>query len=160
MKKILSILMVLALALGTAGACLAESEPAAKPAPDPDPFSGIWECDRASIEIVWEEEGYRVLISWGSSAWGEVTEWEYSCYYHEDDNTMVSMPFGTKTDLVFNDEGELASWQTEYEDGEAVFSLDEEGFLIWQDAKENAGEGMRFDRIGDYPDLSDEEAVG
>ena len=158
MKKLISVCMALVLALGLTGVCLAESENA-QAAPSPDPYSGIWQCDRATAEIVWEEEGYRVLIHWGSSAW-EATEWEYSCDYREEDHTMVSMPSGVRTELVFNDAGEQTSFTVVYEDGEAVFSLDGEGCLIWQDKKDNAGEGMRFVRTGDYPDVTDEAVHG
>ena len=157
MKKIIPVLIALVLAIACTAA-LAEEEPAAQPAPDPDNWSGVWQCDRASIEIVWEEEGYRVLVRWGSSAWEE-TEWEYSCYYHEDDNTLVSMPFGMRTDLVYSEESELPAYTIVYEDGQATFPLDEEGHLIWTDEKENAGEGMLFEYIGEYV-MEDVEADG
>ena len=158
MKKLLAVLMVLSLA-AVSFAALAENEPAVPPAPDPDPYSGVWECDRATAEIVWEEEGYRVQISWGSSAW-ETTTWEYSCYYHEDDGTMVSMPFGSRTEWVYDDSGEVVSAKTVYDDGVAVFSLDQEGRLIWQDEKENAGEGLRFDWVSEYPPVDTETENG
>ena len=109
-------------------------------------YSGTWMCDRAVITMDWEEEGFRVLIRWGSSAW-EQTEWEYSCYYHEDVGTLVSMPFGIRTDYRYNEAGEVVSAEEIYNDGEAVFSLDEEGYLLWMDARENAGEGLKFVRV-------------
>lgn len=109
-------------------------------------FQGEWQCDRASISMNWEEEGFRVLIRWGSSAWDH-TEWEYSCFYHEENNTLVSVPFGTRTDYKYGDDGVLVSCDEVYNDGQATFSLDGEGRLIWQDEKENAGEGMRFERL-------------
>ena len=158
MKKILLVLMVLSLA-AVSFAAFAESEPAVQPAPDPDPFSGVWACDRATAEIVWEEEGYRVLISWGSSAW-ETTTWEYSCYYHEEDGTIVSMPFGSRTEWVYDDNGEVVSSKVVYDDGVAVFALDQEGRLIWQDEKENAGEGLRFDWVSGYPPVDAEVENG
>ena len=157
MKKLLSLLVALALTLGLTGLCLAESEDA-RPAPSPDPYSGIWQCDRATAEIIWEEEGYRVLIQWGSSAW-ELTEWEYSCYYQEADNTMVATD-GSRAELTFNDAGEETNCRVVYEDGRALFSLDAEGCLIWQDQNENAGEGLRFVRTGDYPEVAEELSVG
>ena len=116
-------------------------------------FEGVWACDRATLEMYWEEEGFRVLIRWGSSAW-EHTEWEYSCYYHEENDTVVSMPFGIRTDFVYGDNGELVSATEVYNDGEATFSLDAEGRLHWQDEKENAGEGMAFDKM---PEEADEK---
>ncbi|MBR3740383.1 MAG: hypothetical protein IKN04_07960 [Clostridia bacterium] len=113
-------------------------------------FEGVWQCDRATIAMYWEEEGFKVLITWGSSAW-EHSEWEYSCYYHEENNTVVSVPFGIRTEYVYGDNGELVSATEAYNDGEAVFSLDEEGKLIWLDEKENAGDGMRFEKIPEEP---------
>ena len=113
-------------------------------------FEGVWQCDRATIAINWEEEGYKVLVTWGSSAW-EQTEWQYSCFYHEEDNTLDSVPFGIRTEYMYGDDGELVSATDIYSDGEAVFSLDAEGCLIWQDQKDHSGEGMRFTRLPDEP---------
>ena len=155
MKKLILVLTAIALMMACT-AVLAEEEPAIQEAPDPDNYSGVWQCDRASIEIVWEEEGYRILIHWGSSAW-ECTEWEYSCYYHEDDNTLVSMPFGIRKELVYSDDNELPEITVVYEDGDAVFSLDEEGHLIWTDLKENMGENMQFEWISEIPEIEEDE---
>ena len=155
MKKLILVLTAIALMMACT-AVLAEEEPAIQEAPDPDNYSGVWQCDRASIEIVWEEEGYRILIHWGSSAW-ECTEWEYSCYYHEDDNTLVSMPFGIRKELVYSDDNELPEITVVYEDGDAVFSLDEEGHLIWTDLKENMGENMQFEWISEIPEMEEDE---
>lgn len=146
MKRLLSILtaVVLMMALAcTAAAAEEEYEPMPAGA---EVFEGNWRCDRAVIEMYWEEEGFKVTLRWGSSAFEE-TRWEYSCFYHEDDNTLVSMPFGMRTDLVYDENGLVTSATEVYDDGEAVFSLDEDGFLIWLDEKENAGEGMRFEKV-------------
>ena len=142
MKKAFLVLMAFVLAIACTAA-LAEEAPAAQEAPDPDNYSGMWQCDRASIEINREEEGYRILIEWGSSAW-ETTFWEYSCFYHEEDNTLVSMPFGLRTEVVYTEGSDEATYTDVYDDGQATFSLDEDGCLIWQDEKEDAGKGMRF----------------
>ena len=115
-----------------------------------DAFEGVWQCERATVAMYWEDEGFKVLITWGSSAW-EYSEWEYSCYYHEEDNTVVSVPFGTRTEYVYGEDGELASATEAYNDGAATFLLDEEGYLIWRDEKENAGEGMRFEKLPEEP---------
>ncbi|MBR3016896.1 MAG: hypothetical protein IKH57_07455 [Clostridia bacterium] len=129
----------------------AEEEYAPMPA-EAAVFAGEWQCGRATVEMNWEEEGFRVLIRWGSSAW-EHTEWEYSCFYDEENNTLVSMPFGTRTDCVYGDDGELASATEVYNDGAAAFALTEEGFLTWDDEKENAGDGMLFERIPEQADV-------
>ena len=85
-------------------------------------FEGVWQCDRATIAMYWEEEGFKVLITWGSSAW-EHTEWEYSCFYHDEDNTLV-------------------------------------GKLIWLDEKENAGDGMRFEKLPEEPAVLSFATIG
>ena len=122
-------------------------------------FEGVWQCDRATIAMYWEEEGFKVLITWGSSAW-EHTEWEYSCFYHDEDHTLVSMPFGTRTEVVYDENGEQTSVAEVYNDGEAVFSLDEEGKLIWLDEKENAGDGMRFEKLPEEPAVLSFATIG
>ena len=71
------------------------------------------------------------------------------------------MPFGSRTEWVYDDNGEVTSAKTVYDDGVAAFSLDEEGNLIWEDQKENAGEGMKFIRVSDYiPDPAEKDAQG
>ena len=109
-------------------------------------LEGTWVCGRASMDIVFEEEGYRVFISWSSSA-AEVTEWEYSCLYDAGRQALVSLPFGICTDVVYNEDGDIASATVRYEDGEAAFVLDSDGHLLWQDEKEDAGKDMTFEWV-------------
>ena len=151
MKKLLAVLLVLSMML--TGAALAEEESAVSAEPDSG-FGGVWICDRAVADINWEEEGYRVFIRWSSSA-SEFSEWEYSCLYHEEDDTIVSTPFGIRTEIVFDENSDDVTYTQVYDDGTATFSIDEEGHLIWLDEKENAGEGMLFDRISDLPEIID-----
>ena len=142
MKKFLLIFLALVM---MAGLAMAESDSESMPA-EAAVFEGEWQCDRATAELYWEEEGFKVMISWGSSAW-ETTRWEYSCFYQEDNNTLRSMPFGIKTELVFDDNSEITSATAVYDDGLATFSIDEDGHLIWIDEKENAGDGMHFEKL-------------
>ena len=65
------------------------------------------------------------------------------------------MPFGIRTEIVFDENSDNVTYTQVYDDGTATFSIDEEGHLIWLDEKENAGEGMLFDRIGDLPEIID-----
>ena len=146
MKKLTAIILALLLTLL---GCAALAEEASMPA-GAEAFEGVWQCDRATAALYWEEEGFKVLITWGSSAWEE-TEWEYSCYYNEEDHTLSAVPFGTRTEVVYGEDGEPVSATEAYNDGEAVFSLDADGCLLWQDLKENAGEGMRFEKLPEEP---------
>ena len=144
MKKLFAIILVLALALVSAG--FAEEEKLPPMPEEAAVYEGTWVCDRASIEIVWEEEGFRVFISWGSSA-AETSEWEYSCHYIAETKSLEAMPTGIHTDNVYGEDGEIASSTVIYDDGEATFTLDEEGRLLWHDVKEDAGKDMLFERV-------------
>ncbi len=103
-----------------------------------------WVCDRASIEMDWEEEGYRVYVEWGSNAW-ESTVWMYSCFYDAATNSLSGM--GSCENLEYDDDGKVVSSGVVYEDGDVTFTLTEEGKLLWKDAKEDAGKDMQFERM-------------
>jgi hypothetical protein len=64
------------------------------------------------------------------------------------------MPFGMKNEVVYNEEGVAESWHTVYEDGSAIFALDEDGNLVWTDEKENAGEGLVFVKVEEFDDIA------
>ena len=144
MKKLFAIILVLALALVSAG--FAEEEKLPPMPEEAAMYEGTWVCDRASIEIIWEEEGFRLFISWGSSA-SETSEWEYSCYYNAETKSLEAMPTGIHTDNVYGEDGEIVSSTVIYDDGEATFTLDGEGNLLWHDVKEDAGKDMLFERL-------------
>ena len=130
----------------------AQDDEASEPMPrEAAAFEGVWQCGRTTVAMYWEEIGFKVLISQSGSAW-EQTEWEYSCFWHAENNTVVSMPFGTRTAYVYGEDGEIASVTEAYSDGIAVFLLDADGCLVWQDEKENAGAGMRFEKITEAPE--------
>lgn len=149
MKKLIAMILMLALLL-TCTAFAEEKEEDLAPMPEEAAvYEGEWACDRAKAEIFWEEEGFRVSIRWGNSA-SESTKWEYSCDYNEEDNTLISMPTGTRTEFVYNEAGDIESFNDVYNDGNAVFALDEEGYLIWHDEKEDAGKDMRFKKVDRY----------
>ena len=150
MKKFMLVLLALVM---TASLAIAENDSKPMPA-EAAAFEGEWQCDRATAELIWEEEGFKVLIA------REYTEWEYSCFYHEEDNTVISMPFGTRKEFAYNGDGEITSITEVYDDGEAVFSLDAEGYLLWQDEKENAGEGMRFEKLPEKPQVLTFDTIG
>ena len=140
MKQTARFLMVLLLVLaGTLAVASAE-----KPGDIFD--ASAWQCERAYMEIFFEEEGYKVFIEWGSSAW-ESRQWEYSCYLDQKTGTLVSLPLGSCTDVIYADDDTVKSYTTRYEDGSAQFSMDDQGYLIWKDLKEDAGRDMRFERV-------------
>ena len=109
-------------------------------------FEGVWQCGDTTIEMFWEELGFKVLVQKSGNAL-VVAEWEYSCYYHEEDNTVVSLPLGIHGERVFNESGDFVTYNEFYNDGEATFALTEDGFLTWADEMDNAGEGMLFEKL-------------
>lgn len=109
-------------------------------------FLGRWQCDRCTIEISPEADDVKVLVYWGGSA-SETAEWVYTCVFDEYENTLTCEGEGTCTDIVYDENGEQVSAETLYTDGAALFRIDENGCLVWDDLKEDAGEGMAFERI-------------
>ncbi|MBQ8108907.1 MAG: hypothetical protein IJ124_01935 [Clostridia bacterium] len=140
MKKIISVIIAISL-LCLSAACLAEvSGPS---------FIGTWVCGRAAITVIDEHPGYGVSITWGNSA-SEQSAWEYYCTFDADSHTLINDGSGTRTEQTFGTDGEISEAVVVYEDGAAVFSIDGEGMLIWEDQKEDAGDGMAFEQTGFY----------
>jgi len=105
-------------------------------------FLGNWECERASISVEIESVGFAVNVHWGSSAF-ESTVWTYYCLY--DGEKLVNHGDGVKTNITFDEEGNESD-EVVYEDGAVTFTM-EDGKLVWNDEKENAGEGMAFEKL-------------
>ena len=142
MRKLFAMLMVLALALSCA-AVLAEDVPEAKECPEEAKiYEGIWENVEAKIEMDWEEEGFRVMVT-RQDSYDKATTWEYSCTV-EEGNKLVSMPFGIRTDFTYDDAGNQTGYTVVYEDGQAEFSLNEQEHVLWKDEKEDAGKDLEF----------------
>lgn len=123
---------------------VAPLEPAA-PTVNGSDFAGIWQCDRVTIEIVPLNDGYHSLVFWPSSA-SENTVWSYDCYF-DGLESMTSFETGTKTNMVWDNNGDLVSEDVVFDDGAVCFNINESGKLIWQEFKENAGEGMEFEHL-------------
>ena len=108
-----------------------------------DAFVGDWMCERASIYIDEDDNVYNVHITWGSSAF-ERAVWDYTCAL--DPATGALTGVGKESTETYNDNGELVSTEVVYTDGAATFTIDGDT-LLWNDAKENVAEGMRFERV-------------
>lgn len=120
-------------------------------APAGDAFVGDWMCERASIYIDEDDGVYNVRVTWGSSAFEEVF-WDYTCAL---DTQGALTGVGKKSTETYDDEGNVVARDVEYTDGAATFVLDGD-FLLWNDAKEDAAQGMRFERVEPEGD-SDED---
>ena len=62
-------------------------------------------------------------------------------------SALTTVPFG----LHYRQDTVTSEWvETYYEDGDAVFTLNNAGMLLWNDLKEDAGKGLEFLKIGDF----------
>ena len=105
-------------------------------------FLGSWACDRASIEITEDGDDYRAVITWANDYQSQV-EWDYACVYDDMENVMRCV--GAKANVTCGEDGSETGRELLYESGEATLSI-EDGKLIWNDAQEDAGAGMAFER--------------
>ena len=120
MKKFLSILMALLMTLSIIGsAALAEES-----VPQPEggkKFESNWALGGGLISIVYEEFGYRVMVELVNNEDWSGTVWEYSCYYHEDTDSLVSVS-STKSSFTIDPET-----FDRVKDDEAYSGMDDEG---------------------------------
>ncbi len=153
MKKWMILLTVFALALALSAGTA--EEPAFEEGDLPaegwlrDSIDGaFWMCDRASLEVYPEDEGYKVLITWGSSA-AEQDEWVYACYYDggKQDLTAVHM---TRDRVAIGENEEETRETLLDQDCETVFALNADGLLTVTNAADEQLEGMTFEKI--FPD--------
>lgn len=112
-------------------------------------FVGEWNEERVSIEIEETMEDYHVIVA-GSTGATEGVYWLYTCDYDAETDSLVSNgELAKKYTYTNSEDGEEYSEEVVYEDGEAVFTLDGDGRLIWEDKKGNDGEGLIFERAAE-----------
>ncbi len=149
MKKTVSALAGLALL----GSCAALAEGEAEKDygelyPESLVYEDRWAAGNYILDAVSEDEGFRVCITrYGID---DQTVWEYSPLYNAATGALDAPLFGTKTRETLSETGEAAAYTEEYEDGGAVFTINDEGYLLWQDQKEDEGKDLLFKRIGSF----------
>lgn len=149
MKRFIALLLVLCLAMA-ATAAFAEDDFGYYPDdfPESKVFVSTWVAEDGDwrVEVYGEDGSVKPMIV---HRLGDNKEdvWEYATQLSEDKTELVSVPLG----LHYRQDTLTGSWDnTFYEDGEAVFSINESGKLLWKDLKEDAGQGLEFERIGNY----------
>ena len=78
--------------------------------------------------------------------------WIYTCAL---DETGALTGSGANTDVVFDEEWEIASMTEVYADGSVTFTLDN-GALLWHDAVDNAGRDLRFTPVEEVEETEEE----
>ena len=151
MKKLIGILM--AVMMLAAFACTASADEVPQPEAGKK-FESDWAIPGGFAQIVYEEEGYRVLLE-KDEADGTGSLWQYSCYYHEDTDSLLSVSSSRTAYTIRPDSGDKVYGDAVYEDLDAEnqsteFSIDADGFLIWKDGHDDAGAGLKFADIGRF----------
>lgn len=148
-KKVLSLLTALVFVLSAFCGAFAQEN---TDTPVPENYRGVWVCERAEIRMIRADMGYKALIHWGAS-FNESVNWEYTLRYDAAEDCLADAGTGVKTTLVFNNDGTEASSTEAYNNGTARFRLTDGGKLLWEDAVEDAGKDMEFERV-DYEGFS------
>ncbi|MBQ6645790.1 MAG: hypothetical protein IJM56_03820 [Clostridia bacterium] len=149
MKRIIVLLTAL---LVLCGACAGVAE---KNADEPVVYEGVWSSDR--IEMVIERDDsakgydtdvYTVQIFWGSGAL-EMSEWLYKTVWYDDvSDALICEGQGLMQNIRLpENDSEVDTVETVYDDGSAKFYFNEEGKLIWENFKEEPGTLIAFERI-------------
>ncbi|MBQ6382345.1 MAG: hypothetical protein IJJ42_01935 [Clostridia bacterium] len=148
MKKWLSLILAVCFCF-TVPAAFAEEDFGYYPdtVPEARPFVNTWIAEDGDwrIEVYGEDGGLKLMAV---HRLGDNMEdiWEYAAAMGEN-NALVSVPLGLhyRQDTVSGDW--LITW---YEDGDAAFTINENGRLLWNDLKEDAGKGLEFEPIGNF----------
>ena len=150
MKKMFALLLALCLALAAVSALAEEDEFGYYPDENPEskPFVSTWIAENGDwrIEMYGEDGGIKPYIV---HKLGDNKEdiWEYATALNPEKTALTAVPFG------LHDQQDTVSGNGDvnyYEDGDAVFTLNENGQLLWNDLKEDAGKGLAFDKIGNF----------
>ena len=154
MKKLIGILLTIMML--AAMACAASADEVPQPEGGRK-FESDWVIPGGKAEIYYEEEGYRVMLEITKDD-GTGVRWEYSCYYHEDTDSLCSVSSSKLGFTINPDNGEQVLGEYAYEgmdeDNQGTeFTIDPDGFLIWKDGHEDAGAGLKFANIGRFDGL-------
>ena len=107
-------------------------------------FVGEYQCGRAhaKVECFGSEDAW-ITIEWGSSA-RELTRWILVGRLDTDTLT-IAYSGGTKSAVVYDDNGEVKSDDTEYTDGTGTIVFHGDGTFTWQEDQSERAEDMVFE---------------
>ncbi len=126
-------------------------------------FESDWAIGSGMVNIIYEEEGYRVAIDVADLAKASGSSYEYSCFYNEEKDALISVS-SSRRDYKISDDGLDKTFAEPQYDGpdeenqETVFTIDENGCLIWKDGHDDAGAGLKFTNIGRFKGVWRNEA--
>ena len=109
-------------------------------------FVGEYQCDRAHalVECFGYDEAF-ITIEWGSSAW-ELTRWIIVGKL-DTDTLAISYSGASKANLVYDDQGEVKSEESVYDDGTGTIAFHDDGTFTWHEDQSESGEDLVFEWI-------------
>ena len=148
MKKLFALILTIFLILNALPAFAEEFGFYSDERPEAKAFVSTWVAENGDWRIeVYDEDGGLELMIVHVLGDNKLDVWEYSAALSVDGKALEAVPLG----LHFQQDTVTGNWNINYyEDGDAAFTLNEAGRLLWDDRKEAAGEGLVFDRIGNF----------
>ena len=106
-------------------------------------FAGEYQCGRAhaTVDCFSYDEAW-ITIDWGSSA-SELTRWIIVGRLDTDTLT-ITYDGASKANLVYDEEGEVESEESVYDDGTGTITFLEDGSFVWHDDQSEYEEDMTF----------------
>ena len=154
MKKMICILIVLALCL-SAAPVLASQVESTKTVPNDGQnpvmnFIGNYVCDRARVEVMPKgDDSAQITVIWGSSAF-DSGQWTMSGAL-DTDILQISYSDCTKKVISYDRDSEETDQSPEetieYTNGSGTIIFGEDGTLTWNDDQEHIADGMVFEYI-------------
>ncbi len=115
---------------------------------------GDYQCDRASAHVECEgTDSARIKIHWGSSAW-EATEWVIVGKLDPDTLT-ITYTGASKTNVTWDEAGNVVSEEVEYADGTGTIVFDEGTSFTWHEDQAER-EDMVFEWLPAAPEEEEE----
>lgn len=109
-------------------------------------FVGAYQCERARALVECSgSRGAKVTIEWGSSAW-ELARWIITGDLDPDTFT-VEYSDCVKSIVTYDDSGELAKEEIEYENGTGSIVFHESGTFTWHEDQSEYGVDMEFEWV-------------
>ena len=126
-------------------------------------FESDWAIGGGLAEIYYEEEGYRVALTKEDLQNYTGARWEYSCFYKEETDSLISFSSNRTNFTIDPDTGDTIYGDIVYEGidengQETEFVIDADGCLIWKDGHDDAGAGLKFVNIGRFEGVWRNEA--
>lgn len=145
MKKLMAVILALVLSAVCCAAALADETAEEQEALKL--FDSDWVSVAGHVSAAYMDGYWSVEVTSGDYT----VEWDYFCVYDAERKALVSSDEGygnTKTIISRDLEGSEIGREVEYSDGQAEFTVNENGKLVWKDLKEDAGAGAEFEKIG------------